>query len=111
MRDQIGKRNITAAGTRIAKQQNPTKNMAEDAILAFLEKNDEISDSGKFADEHGFAHDEIVNVIRSLNGFRLVDAQVLSFSAFHMHFLLLSISIFDDVCLIISLFSGHLLQQ
>ncbi|OIT07140.1 PREDICTED: phenylalanine--tRNA ligase alpha subunit, cytoplasmic-like [Nicotiana attenuata] len=49
--------------------------MAEDAILAFLQKNDEISDSGKFAEEHGFAHDEIVNVIRSLNGFRLVDAQ------------------------------------
>lgn len=50
--------------------------MAEDAVLGFLEKNEEISDSGKFADEKGISHDEIVNVIKSLNGFRLVDAQV-----------------------------------
>lgn len=50
--------------------------MAEDAVLGFLEKNEEISDSGKFADEKGLSHDEIVNVIKSLNGFRLVDAQV-----------------------------------
>lgn len=49
--------------------------MAEDAVLGFLEKNEEIADSGKFADEKGISHDEIVNVIKSLNGFRLVDAQ------------------------------------
>ncbi|KAK6939458.1 PheRS, DNA binding domain 1 [Dillenia turbinata] len=49
--------------------------MAEDAILGFLEKQEEISDSGKFAEEHGFDHNEIVNIIKSLNGFRLVDAQ------------------------------------
>ncbi|KAI5660966.1 hypothetical protein M9H77_20289 [Catharanthus roseus] len=47
----------------------------EDAVLGYLDKNEEISDSGKFADEQGLSHDEIVNVIKSLNGFRLVDAQ------------------------------------
>ncbi|CAK9149612.1 unnamed protein product [Ilex paraguariensis] len=49
--------------------------MAEDAVLGFLEKNEEISDSGQFAAEQGLSHDDIVNVIKSLNGFRLVDAQ------------------------------------
>lgn len=51
--------------------------MAEEAVLGFLEKNEEISDSGQFATQFGISHDEIVNVIKSLNGFRLVDAQVL----------------------------------
>lgn len=49
--------------------------MAEEAVLGFLEKNEEISDSGKFAEQQGINHDEIVNVIKSLNGFRLVEAQ------------------------------------
>ncbi|KAL0356710.1 UNVERIFIED_CONTAM: Phenylalanine--tRNA ligase alpha subunit, cytoplasmic [Sesamum calycinum] len=49
--------------------------MAEEAVLGYLEKNEEISDSGKFAEEKGINHDEIVNIIKSLNGFRLVDAQ------------------------------------
>ncbi|KAK3043508.1 hypothetical protein RJ639_002087 [Escallonia herrerae] len=49
--------------------------MAEEAVLGFLEKNEEIPDSGQFADERGLSHDEIVNVIKSLNGFRLVDAE------------------------------------
>ncbi|KAL3614088.1 hypothetical protein CASFOL_042162 [Castilleja foliolosa] len=49
--------------------------MAEEAVLGFLEKNDEICDSGKFAQEKGISHDEIVNIIKSLNGFRFVDAQ------------------------------------
>ncbi|KAK6159476.1 hypothetical protein DH2020_006790 [Rehmannia glutinosa] len=49
--------------------------MAEEAVLGFLEKNEEIPDSGKFAEEKGISHDEIVNIIKSLNGFRLVDAQ------------------------------------
>ncbi|KAL3621241.1 hypothetical protein CASFOL_036153 [Castilleja foliolosa] len=48
--------------------------MAEEAILGHLEKND-IPDSGKFAEEKGISHDEIVNIVKSLNGFRLVDAQ------------------------------------
>lgn len=54
--------------------------MAEEAVLAYLEKNEEILDSGKFAEEKGISHDEIVNVIKSLNGFRLLDAQVRLFN-------------------------------
>lgn len=49
--------------------------MAEEAILGHLEKNDEIFDSGDFASQSGIDHNEIVNVIKSLHGFRLVDAQ------------------------------------
>ncbi|KAI3445570.1 hypothetical protein Pfo_002235 [Paulownia fortunei] len=49
--------------------------MVEEAVLGYLEKNEEISDSGNFAEEKGISHDEIVNIIKSLNGFRLVDAQ------------------------------------
>lgn len=49
--------------------------MAEEAILGYLEKNAEISDSGRFADEFGLDHNEVVNVIKSLNGFRYVDAE------------------------------------
>jgi phenylalanyl-tRNA synthetase alpha chain len=48
--------------------------MAEEAVLGFLEKNEEISDSGKFAEEVGINHDEIVNIIKSLNAFELVVA-------------------------------------
>ncbi|KAF8406436.1 hypothetical protein HHK36_008523 [Tetracentron sinense] len=49
--------------------------MAEEAILGFLQTKEEISDSGQFAEERGIDHNEIVNVIKSLHGFRLVDAQ------------------------------------
>ncbi|XP_021855904.1 phenylalanine--tRNA ligase alpha subunit, cytoplasmic [Spinacia oleracea] len=49
--------------------------MAEDAILGFLEKNEEIPDSGKFADEFGIDHDEIVNITKSLHAYELVLAQ------------------------------------
>ncbi|KAK9280782.1 hypothetical protein L1049_003671 [Liquidambar formosana] len=49
--------------------------MAEDTVLGFLEKNEEISDSGDFAAERGINHNDIVNIIKSLHGFRLVDAQ------------------------------------
>ncbi|CAL2278663.1 unnamed protein product [Prunus armeniaca] len=49
--------------------------MAEDAILGYLEKNDHISDSGEFAAERRIDHNEIVNVIKSLHGFKYVDAQ------------------------------------
>ncbi|KAF3679050.1 putative phenylalanine--tRNA ligase alpha subunit [Capsicum annuum] len=48
---------------------------AEDAILGYLKDNDEISNSANFAEEFGFSHDEILNVIRRLNGFRFVEAQ------------------------------------
>ncbi|XAR55438.1 Phenylalanine--tRNA ligase [Bertholletia excelsa] len=49
--------------------------MAEEAMLGFLEKNEEIADSGKFATQHGIGHQELTNIIKSLHGFRLVDAQ------------------------------------
>ncbi|KAF7840946.1 phenylalanine--tRNA ligase alpha subunit, cytoplasmic [Senna tora] len=49
--------------------------MAEEAILSYLEKGHEISDSGQFASERGIDHNEIVNVIKSLHGFRYVDAE------------------------------------
>lgn len=49
--------------------------MAEEAILGYLEKNEDITDSGVFASKSGIDHNEIVNVIKSLHGFRLVDAQ------------------------------------
>ncbi|KAI4298342.1 hypothetical protein L6164_031915 [Bauhinia variegata] len=49
--------------------------MAEEAVLSYLEKNQEISDSGQFAAQRGIDHNEIVNVIKSLHGFRYVDAE------------------------------------
>lgn len=52
--------------------------MAEEAILGYLQHNEKISDSGSFAAEHGLDHNEVVNVVKSLHGFRYVDAQVLS---------------------------------
>ncbi|XP_030470434.1 phenylalanine--tRNA ligase alpha subunit, cytoplasmic-like [Syzygium oleosum] len=49
--------------------------MAEEAILGFLENHDEIADSGEFAAAHGIDHNEVVNVIKSLHGFRYIDPQ------------------------------------
>lgn len=49
--------------------------MAEEAVLGFLEKNDQIPDSGQFASDQGIDHQELTNVIKSLHGFRLVEAQ------------------------------------
>ncbi|OIW08713.1 hypothetical protein TanjilG_03389 [Lupinus angustifolius] len=49
--------------------------MAEEAILGYLEHNDEIKDSGEFAAERNIDHNEIVNVIKSLYGFRYVDVE------------------------------------
>ncbi|KAK3432720.1 hypothetical protein EUGRSUZ_D00245 [Eucalyptus grandis] len=49
--------------------------MAEEAILGFLQTREEIADSGEFAAAHGLDHSEVVNVIKSLHGFRYVDAQ------------------------------------
>lgn len=48
---------------------------AEAAILGFLQKHEEILDSGQFASGHGFTHDEIVNVVRSLSGFEFVEVK------------------------------------
>ncbi|XP_074584783.1 phenylalanine--tRNA ligase alpha subunit, cytoplasmic [Curcuma longa] len=49
--------------------------MAEDAILGFLQSNDEIVDSHEFASGLGIDHTELENVIKRLNGFEIVDAQ------------------------------------
>ncbi|GLU02907.1 hypothetical protein SLE2022_201390 [Rubroshorea leprosula] len=49
--------------------------MAEDAVLGYLATHEEILDSGQFASEHGLDHNEVVNVIKSLHGFRYIDAQ------------------------------------
>ncbi|CAL5329090.1 unnamed protein product [Camellia sinensis] len=51
--------------------------MAEEVVLGFLKKNDEISDSGEFASERGIDHQELTNIIKSLHGFRFVDAQAI----------------------------------
>lgn len=39
--------------------------MAEESAVGFLEKSDEISDSGEFAKEQRINHDDIVNIIKS----------------------------------------------
>ncbi|XP_022763255.1 phenylalanine--tRNA ligase alpha subunit, cytoplasmic-like isoform X2 [Durio zibethinus] len=49
--------------------------MAEDAILGYLATHEEIPDSGQFASQHGLHHNDVVNVIKSLHGFRYIDAQ------------------------------------
>ncbi|XP_031278585.1 phenylalanine--tRNA ligase alpha subunit, cytoplasmic isoform X1 [Pistacia vera] len=49
--------------------------MAEEAILGYLEHNEQIADSGVFAAERQLDHNDVVNVIKSLHGFRYVDAQ------------------------------------
>ncbi|KAL0653599.1 hypothetical protein Bca4012_096290 [Brassica carinata] len=51
--------------------------MAEAAILGFLQNNESIPDSGKFAAELNLDHEEIKNVIKSLQGFRYIEAKEL----------------------------------
>ncbi|GMI74514.1 hypothetical protein like AT4G39280 [Hibiscus trionum] len=48
--------------------------MAEDAILGYLATHAEIPDSEQFATQHSLHHNEVVNVIKSLHGFRYIDA-------------------------------------
>ncbi|GAV70002.1 tRNA-synt_2d domain-containing protein [Cephalotus follicularis] len=48
--------------------------MAEEAILSYLQDHQEILDSGHFASQHGLDHHEVVNTIKSLFGFRFVEA-------------------------------------
>ena len=50
--------------------------MSEAAILGFLQNNESISDSGQFAAEHNLDHEEVKNVIKSLQGFRYIEAKV-----------------------------------
>nr|pir phenylalanine-tRNA ligase (EC 6.1.1.20) beta chain T22F8.180 [similarity] - Arabidopsis thaliana [Arabidopsis thaliana]CAB43643.1 phenylalanyl-trna synthetase-like protein [Arabidopsis thaliana]CAB80591.1 phenylalanyl-trna synthetase-like protein [Arabidopsis thaliana] len=49
--------------------------MAEEAILGFLQNNEQITDSGQFSAEFNIDHNELVNVIKSLHGFRYIDVQ------------------------------------
>ncbi|KAG7539843.1 Aminoacyl-tRNA synthetase class II [Arabidopsis thaliana x Arabidopsis arenosa] len=49
--------------------------MAEEAILGFLQNNEQITDSGQFSAEFNVDHNEVVNVIKSLHGFRYIDVQ------------------------------------
>ncbi|XP_010526632.1 PREDICTED: phenylalanine--tRNA ligase alpha subunit, cytoplasmic-like [Tarenaya hassleriana] len=49
--------------------------MAEAAILGFLQNHEQIPDSGLFATEYNLDHSDVVNVIKSLHGFRYLDAQ------------------------------------
>ncbi|XP_010446466.1 PREDICTED: phenylalanine--tRNA ligase alpha subunit, cytoplasmic [Camelina sativa] len=49
--------------------------MAEKAILGFLQNNEEITDSGLFSAEFNLDHDEVINVIKRLHGFRFIDVQ------------------------------------
>ncbi|KAG2319749.1 hypothetical protein Bca52824_012962 [Brassica carinata] len=53
------------------------REMAEEAILGFLKNNDEIPDSGEFAVEHDLDHEQVKNVIKSLQGFGYIEAKVL----------------------------------
>lgn len=50
--------------------------MAEEAILGFLKNNDEIQDSGEFAVDHDLDHEQVKNVIKSLQGFGYIEAKV-----------------------------------
>ncbi|CAL9228583.1 unnamed protein product [Arabidopsis halleri] len=49
--------------------------MAEEAILGFLQNNEQITDSGQFSAEFNLDHNEVVNVIKSLHAFRYIDVQ------------------------------------
>ncbi|RWW88999.1 hypothetical protein BHE74_00002102 [Ensete ventricosum] len=55
--------------------------MAEDAILGFLQTNDEITDSHEFAAGIEVDHTYLVNVIKRLNGFEILEAKVLPFGS------------------------------
>ncbi|EOA25743.1 hypothetical protein CARUB_v10019105mg [Capsella rubella] len=47
----------------------------ERSILGFLQNSDQISDSGQFSSDHNLDHDQVKNVIKSLQAFRYIDAQ------------------------------------
>ncbi|CAN6476934.1 unnamed protein product [Victoria cruziana] len=49
--------------------------MAEDTVLGFLKDHDGINDSDNFAATVGVDHNELINVIKSLHGFKFVDTQ------------------------------------
>lgn len=47
---------------------------AENSVLRYLQTHEEISNSEDFALSHGIDHGELLNVIKSLHGFSLVEA-------------------------------------
>ncbi|CAN6476932.1 unnamed protein product [Victoria cruziana] len=49
--------------------------MAEDVVLGFLKDHDGINISDDFAATVGVDHNKLVNIIKSLHGFKIVDAQ------------------------------------
>ncbi|KAG2329703.1 hypothetical protein Bca52824_000883 [Brassica carinata] len=51
--------------------------MSEVAILGFLKNNESIPDSGEFAAEHNPDHEEVKIIIKSLQGFRYIEAKEL----------------------------------
>ncbi|KAJ0239238.1 Phenylalanine--tRNA ligase alpha subunit [Hirschfeldia incana] len=51
--------------------------MAEAAILGFLQYNESIPDSGTFAAEQNLDHEEVKNVVKSLQGFLYIEAKEL----------------------------------
>jgi phenylalanyl-tRNA synthetase alpha chain len=50
--------------------------MAEEALLGFLQTEEQILDSQEFAASIGVRHTDLENVIKSLKGFEIVDVQV-----------------------------------
>eukprot|EP00250_Pteridium_aquilinum_P018121 c23955_g1_i1 orf=1059-2546(-) len=52
-----------------------SESSAEDSVLGYLQTHDEISNSEEFAASQGVDHNELLNVIKSLHGFSLVEAK------------------------------------
>lgn len=75
--------------------------MAEEAILGYLQHNEQIADSGVFAAKRQLDHNDVVNVIKSLHGFRYVDAQVHYLFCYNVSLALLS------ACLLSKLTGGE----
>ncbi|RWW24968.1 hypothetical protein GW17_00010710 [Ensete ventricosum] len=67
--------------------------MAEEAILGFLQTNDEITDSHEFAAGIEVDHTYLVNVIKRLNGFEILEAKVLPFGSLSVYRLRIIISL------------------
>lgn len=71
----IGKERIAFVRSRMQKRLEAIET-AQETVLKYLRDNAEIPDSGKFAESVGIEHTVLDSVIKSLHGFRLVDAQV-----------------------------------
>ncbi|GJX43768.1 phenylalanine--tRNA ligase alpha subunit, cytoplasmic [Tanacetum coccineum] len=58
--------------------------MAQEAILTYLDKHEEIVDSGEFAVEAGLGHAEVINTIKSLKGSKYVVTQDIKKESCHL---------------------------